>query len=226
MTRLPSRSGMTLIEIIIAVGVASLVFTAAVSVYLVVSRSLHRPLEQRRETAYAVLESLRHDLIACAQSESTNMAACEVSCPAHGTNEPGRSTVAFTVGRIPGQEEEFTHFETARIRYFLVASTDTPGLMLMRETMTLWGAEAMADAVSNAVMEGVTGFEVSALADGNWTNSWKSSARTLFPGAVRVRLDWTAGATSETARVELFIPVGNPIAAMRRAAEGHAPVPP
>jgi len=208
------RQGMTLIELMVAVGVATLVFAAAVSVYLVVSRSLHRPLSGSRETAYVVLEQLRHDLVASAQSVSTNMPAFVLDCPVHETNTPGIATLALTVGRIPVQDEDFSRLETGRVRYGIIPA-GVAGGRLMRETMTLWGPDAMAPPVANAVMEGVVGFDVAALAEGGWTNAWTSSARTLFPRAVRVRLDWLAGSTSETAVVEIFIPAGNPVPGTR-----------
>lgn len=205
---------MTLIELMVALAVATLVFGSAVSVYLVVSRSLHHSLEGSRNNAYAVLEQLRHDLVASAQSVSTNMQAFVLDCPAHETNTPGLAKLAFTVGRIPAQDTDFSRLEIGRVQYGVIPS-GTAGLRLMRETMTLWGPEAMGPAVSNAVMEGVVGFDVSALAEGGWTNVWRSSARTLFPRAVRIRLDWLAGATSETAVVEIFIPAGNPVPGIR-----------
>lgn len=208
------RDGMTLIELMVAVGVATMVFGAAVSVYLVVTRSLHRPLESSRETAYAALEQLRHDLVSGAQSVSTNMQAFVLECPAHETNTPGIAKLAFTVGRIPVQDADFSRLEIGRVRYGVVP-VGPAGATLMRETMTLWGPDAMAPPVSNGVMEGVVGFDVAALGEGGWTNVWTSSARTLFPRAVRVRLDWKAGATSETAGVEIFIPAGNPVRGTR-----------
>ncbi len=214
MLGLGHRQGMTLIELMVAVGVATLVFAAAVSVFLVISRSLHRPLSGSRETAYAVLEQLRNDLTAGAQSVSTTMPACVVDCPVHETNTPGMATLALTVGRIPVQDEDFSRLETGRVRYGVMPAGAAGG-RLMRETMTLWGPEAMAPAVSNAVMEGVVGFEVAARTETGWTNAWTSSARTLFPRAVRVRLEWLAGATSETAVVEIFIPAGNPVPGTR-----------
>ena len=77
--------------------------------------------------------------------------------------------------------------------------------------MTLWGADALAPAQSNAVLKDVTAFEVSVLADSNWTNQWKSSPRTLLPAAARIRLDWRTAVTTETATVEIFIPSGNQV---------------
>ena len=215
---------MTLIEIIVAVGVASLVFAAALTIFGVVSRSWRRPLEQRREAAYDALEQIRQDLVVCAQSVSTNLATFEVATPSHDPDAPERSVLAFSTGRIPPSDEDFTHFEVGRIRYSVQDSGDGGG-RLIRESMTLWGQDALAPFMTNALMEGVQAFDVEALPDSSWTNSWKSSDRTLFPHAVRIRLNWQAGSTSETVSVEVFIPAGNPLPGTPEAGSRHGPGP-
>jgi len=215
MTRNAHTSGMTLIELMVSVGVSTLVFLAAVSVYLVVSASLRRQQDKTHNAAASALDQLRHDLASCAQSVSSNMPAFEVACPAHETNAPGLASLAFSTGRIPTPEDDFSRLEIERVRYVVVPAPPGGGDegSLIRETMSLWGPNAFAPAVSNSVMQGVTAFDVSVLPDSTWTNAWKSSARTLFPRAVRIRMDWRRANTSETATVEVFIPAGNPILA-------------
>ena len=218
MTRKDTRSGMTLIELMVSIGVATLVFSAAVSVYLVVTSSLRRQQADTQSVACAVLEQLRHDLTACAQSASTNMPAFVLDCPAHDTNSPGFSDLAFSTGRTPSPDDDFSRLEIERIHY----SVQSADGQLIRETQPLSGANALAPAVSNIVMQGVTAFEVSVLPDTTWTNVWQSSARTVIPHAARIRLDWQTSSTSATASVDVFIPAGNPVSA---PAPAPAPVP-
>ncbi|MEI8120691.1 MAG: type II secretion system protein GspJ [bacterium] len=213
MTRNAPPSGMTLIELIVALGVATLVFMSSVSVYLVVTASLRRQQDKTHSAAASALDQLRHDLASCAQSISSNRPAFEVECPAHETNVPGLASLAFSTGRIPSPEDDFSRLEIERVHYGVVPAPpgEGDGGTLIRETMTLWGPNAFAPAVSNPVMQGVTAFDVSVLPDSLWTNTWKSTTRTLFPRAVRIRMDWRTAVTSETATVDVFIPAGNPI---------------
>ena len=211
MTRDVHKPGMTLIELLVAITVASLVFAVAVSVYLTVTASLRRQQENHPGRADAALDQLCHDLTACAQVPSSNMPAFVLECPILQTNIPGLASLAFSIGSISGPDEDFSKLEIKRVRYSVVRGEDQSDSVLMRETMTLWGTDALAPAISNVVLEGVTAFDVGALSDSEWTNIWKSSGRTMLPRAVRIRLDWMAGTATETACVEVFIPAGNQV---------------
>ena len=215
MARDVHNPGMTLIELLVAVTVASLVFTAAVSVYMVVTASLRRQHENPRAQAYAALDQLRHDLAACAQVPFSNMPAFVLECPILDANTTGLASLAFSVGGIPEPDDDFSKLEIRRVRYSVVEGEGTASLALMRETMTLWGTDALAPATSNAVMVGVAAFDVSAFSGAEWTNVWKSSGKALLPSAARIRLDWKVGSTTETASVEVFIPAGNQISGSR-----------
>ena len=204
MTRDMHRRGITLIELLVALSVASLVFAASVSVYLVINASLRRQQERRHDTVASVLDQIRHDLACCAQAPYTNMPPFVLESPARESNVPGLCSLAFSIGSIPTPEDDFSKLEIQRVRYGV-----SPDGVLARETMTLWGTDALAPTKTNAVMEGVTAWEVSALGESDWTNQWTSSARNLFPRAVRLRLDWRSAATTETSTVEVFIPAGN-----------------
>jgi len=208
---------MTLIELLVAIGVASLVFMASVSVYLVITASLRRQQDSTHGAAGLALDGLRRDLAACALSFSSNMPAFVMECQHPDTNTPGVASLAFSTGRIPGPEDDFSKLEIMRVSYSVV-QPDAGGLdeggTLMRQTMTQWGSDALAPAVSNPVMKGVTAFDVAVLPDSTWTNVWQSSARQLFPHAVRIRMDWRGATTTETASVDVFIPAGNPVPAV------------
>jgi prepilin-type N-terminal cleavage/methylation domain-containing protein len=217
MTRDEHRRGMTLIELLTAISVATLVLVASVSVFLTVSHSLRRQQNDTHGAVRAALDQLRHDLAVCAQAPFTNVPAFLVEYSSPGTNVPGLSGRAFSVGRVPAVEDDFSKLEIERIRY-----TVQPDGRLIRETMTLWGADALAPAQSNAVLKDVTAFEVSVLAESSWTNQWKSSTRTLLPAAARIRLDWRTAVTTETATVEIFIPSGNQV--LQKGAGVQGPV--
>lgn len=216
MTRERHKRGMTLIELLVGISIATVVLIASVSVYLVVTSSLRRQQKNTRETAYAVLEQVRHDLAACAQAPSTNIPPFLLECAATGTNVPVLAALSFSTGTVPEPQDDFSKLEIRRIRYSVVPTSPgqdrEEGGVLTRETTTLWGTDALAPAVSNPVMSGVTAFDVQVYAGSAWTNEWKSSGGTLMPCAARIRLDWRTATTSETASVEVFIPAGNPVA--------------
>jgi type II secretion system protein J len=204
MTRGTHTRGMTLIELLVAISVATMVFAASVSLYLVITASLLHQQERRNEAGAAALDQIRHDLAGCAQAPFSNLPPFKVESPAHDTNAPGLCFLEFFVGSIPLPEDDFSKLEIHRIRYSVSGAS-----VLMRESVSLWGTDALGPATSNGVLEGVTAWEVSVLTESGWTNQWASSARRLFPQAARLRLDWRAASTTETATVEVFIPAGN-----------------
>lgn len=202
------QAGMTLVEILVAISVASLVLFACVAVYRTLINSLDRQQNSRQAPAYAALDQLRYDLSQCAQVPSTNIPAFVLQSREGGSNEPCRSTLAFSSASLPSAEAEFSSLEVTRIRYTLVQVEQGMDGRLIRETMCVWGSNALAPAISNVILDHVTAFEVSVLA-GAWTNNWASSSRTLVPQAARVRLDWRTAPAVETAYMEIFIPAGN-----------------
>lgn len=200
---------MTLVEILVALSVSALILSAAALVYRTITASLRRQQSSRQESAYSALEQLRQDLVQCAQVPSTNLPAFVLESQSSGSNTPQISSLAFSAGSLPAPETDFSSLEVSRIRYNLILmDADTEG-RLVRETMSLWGSNALSPAVSNTLLDHVTAFEVSVLADTGWTNTWSSSNRLLVPRAARLRLDWRTDTSLETARMEVFIPAGN-----------------
>jgi len=204
-----ARAGLTLIEILTAITVSVLVLTAALAVFRVISDSLRKRQASHRDAAVLALEQVSRDLRCCAQSPSTNVPAFLLECSRPDTNTPGLSTLMMSVGSIPGPEDDFSRLEVRKVRYSVIRSEGDAEGVLMRETMTLWGPEALALAVSNALVGTISAFDVEVLTGSSWTNGWQSTPGSLMPQAARVRLDWRAGTTTETATVEVFIPAGN-----------------
>lgn len=204
-------AGMTLVEILVALSISVLILSVAVSIYLTVTRSLHRQQVSRQEPAYAALEQLRQDLAQCAQVPATNFPAFILKSEAQETNAPCLSSLAFSRGSLASSESDFSNMEVIRVGYNLMPARMEPGGRLVRDVTSLWGANALAPAVSNAILDHVTVFEVNVLSDSGWTNAWTASSRTLLPRAARIRMDWQTETSLETARIEVFIPAGNPV---------------
>ncbi len=200
---------MTLVEILVALSVSLLVLLASVSVYRTLTGSMQRQQSSRQAPAYAALEQLRQDLAQCAQVPATNFPAFVLESRLGESNAPQISSLAFSMGSLPDAAADFSELGITRIRYNLISSESDSDGRLVRESMSLWGSNALAPAVSNIVLDHVTAFELAVLSDTVWTNNWTSSSRVLVPRAARIQLDWSTETSTETAQLEVFIPVGN-----------------
>lgn len=212
------QAGMTLVEILVALSVSSLILVAAVAVYRTMTTSIRRQQAQRLEPAHAVLDQLRQDLSQCAQVPSSNSPAFSLESVVIESNAPCHSSLAFSCGSLPAPESDFSGLEVVRVRYTLIPTGAGSEGQLVRESQCLWGSNALAPAVSNTLLEQVVAFEVAVLSDAGWTNNWTSSSRTLVPRAARLRLEWGGGAPRQAAQLEVFIPAGNVV-------PGGTPVP-
>jgi type II secretory pathway component PulJ len=198
---------MTLIEILIAISVSTLIAGVALSVYLTLSASLRRQTDTRLDDAAAALDSLRHDLVSCTQAAFSNTPVFEVRTTGES---PPLSTLALCGANMSPGNGDFSRMEVTRIRYTLHADNEQGTLQtLQREMTTLWGAEALAPPVSNTVLKGVSRFELSVMDASGWTNQWMSRPNRALPLAAKVRLDWGTARTTETASIVVFIPAGN-----------------
>jgi hypothetical protein len=204
---------MTLIEILIAVSVSTLIMGVALSVYLTLSASLLRQTNTRIDDVAVALDSLRHDLACCVQVSFSNTPAFEVQTVPDGDGSSAPSTLALCAANLPSGEAEFARMEVKHIRYALRPDGDKQ--LLQRESVTLWGAEAFASPVSNALLKGVSRFELSVLDNAGWTNRWSSRPNRPLPRAARIRLDWESARTTETASIVVFIPAGNSLSARK-----------
>ncbi|MEI6564157.1 MAG: type II secretion system protein GspJ [bacterium] len=204
---------MTLLEILVAVSVSILILLASVSVYLAITGSIQRQQTSRHEPLYAALEQVRHDLVQCAQIFSTNLPAFVLTSPEIGTNSSGIASLAFSMGNLASPEVDFSSMEVIRVRYQVTPSEagHDDGGTLSRATMIPGDANAFEHAISNAILDHVTAFDVAVLSGTDWTNQWSSSSRNLLPRAVRLRLECRLDTTTGTASMEVFIPAGNSV---------------
>jgi type II secretory pathway pseudopilin PulG len=203
---------MTLIELLIAISVSTLILGIALSVYVTISGSLRRQNERHRDAGVLAIDELRHDLAACLHASFSNVPAFDVQGPADETVEPVLSSLAFCAGSMKTIDDDFARLGVARIRYTVQPGPGgSDGGTLVREMVTLWGEQALAPPTSNVLLNAVTRFAVTALDGPTWTNRWQSTAAHPVPRAARVSLAWKAGATTEAATILVFIPAGNAI---------------
>ena len=218
--------GMTLIEILVAISISALIMGVALSVYVTVLGSLRRQNDARWDSAASTLDALRHDLVSCVPASFSNAPAFQVdqtsvdqtSVDQTLDDDRALSTLSFCTGDLKEGEEDFARLEIRRNRYSVQPGSPATNQALVRETVTLWGAEALGTPSSNELMNAVSRFEVNVLDGDTWTNQWQSKPNHLLPRAARVRLEWATGHTTETASIVVYIPAGNSV----RAESAHA----
>lgn len=210
---------MTLIEILIAISVSTIIVGVALSVYLTLSASLRRQIDTRLDNAALALDSLRHDLVSCSQVSFSNTPVFELQTTVGDGDIPPESKLTLCGGSLPRDTVDFSRMEVKRIRYSLQPDGDTGGrVSLLRESLTLWGAEALAPPESTVILKGVHRFEVQVMEGSGWTNQWPARLNRPFPRAARVRLDWASARTTETASIVVFIPAGNSLPPRKKSA--------
>ncbi len=213
----PGGSGMTLIEILVALSVSTLVLTVALSIYFTFSGSFRRMDDPRHRAIITALDTIRHDLAASVQASFTNDPTFALESVPVGLEDRFQSTLTFHTAYSPPGDQSLPQMTIARLGYHIQNNPLGPaGATLFRDSVTIWGPDAMAQPVSNALIHDILGFEVNVLDAHGWTNRWKSSAAHLVPRAARLRLDWQGARTTETASLIVFIPAGNTIAAPAR----------
>ena len=209
-----SSPGMTLIEILIAISVSTLILTVALSIYFTFSNSLLRLTDTQHLETTMALDSLSHDIAACVQASFTNTSTFEVENEPIGIEGGFRSTLTFHTAQSPAGDQSLPQMTIARLRYSVQNNSITLSTSsLIRESVTIWGPDAMSTPVSNIVRQSISKFEVRVLDKNGWTNRWKSTPGHLLPRAARIRMDWQGAHTTETASLVIFIPAGNSIPA-------------
>lgn len=202
-------NGMTLIEIMVALSVSTLILTVALSIYFTFSNSLRRLGDPLHREMTIALDTLRHDIASSVQASFTNSPTCELESEPVGLDDRFRSTLTFHIAQSPSGEQSLPQMTIAKLRYSLQNNSPGIGSSLVRESVTLWGPEAMSPPVSNALCHHMSSFEVRVLDKEGWTNRWKSTPGHLLPRAARIRMDWQGAHTTETASLVVFIPAGN-----------------
>ncbi|GEM_PF-1652415 len=216
-----SSRGLTLVEILVAVSVATLIVTVALSLYFTFSASFRRLASPRRQEAASAMDEIRRDLSCCVQAVFSNIPAFEVACSESGGRTPSLSTLAFRMAEhLPGNEET-APLAIHQRRYALVDSGKAS--VLFRESVCLWGPDAMSPSTSNAILKDITRFDVQVLDGGQWTNRWSSAGGRMFPRAARVTMAWRETQATGSASMLVFIPAGNSIPPPRRQTPDRRP---
>ena len=198
------RSGMTLIELILAIAIAALVITLVFSVYRTVSVTLQGQDERRRgaDAAADAIQRIARD-IACTFAPKSD-AACAFSL-----EKGSASRLSFCTAVVPEGETDLRWSEVHRVSYGLGTGSEDAAV-LFREHQPLAGPGAFAPPVTNRLANNVESFRVSVYDGSEWNDEWSSGAAAC-PLAARIELTARYGSGTKTFQTEILIPVGNSV---------------
>ncbi|MFH0954370.1 MAG: type II secretion system protein GspJ [Verrucomicrobiota bacterium] len=213
------RSGMTLIELLLAIVIAVLVAALVFSVYHVVSVTLQGQQARRRgpDAAARALEQLARDLECTYAVPGDDTTKLSVS--AGGGESGAESDLSFCTAILPEGETDLRWFEIQRVRYRVTA--EAAGHVLLRESQALAGPGAAAPPVTNTLAEGIERFRVAVYDGSGWKGSWPEPGpdSPTCPRAARLEIEASSGSGTRGFQTEVFIPAGNVItSAVVRAA--------
>jgi type II secretory pathway pseudopilin PulG len=221
--RTHAASGMTLVEILVAVSVATVIAAVMLSVYFTVTASIRRRQEGRWPAALAALEVVRRDLACCLPTAADGTDAFVLECEYTEAGTNFTSSLLCSTAVVPAGQEDLNRFDVERVRYTLEdSSTQATGGVLLRESRALTGPATLAPPVTNVLLRNASGFQLMVLDRAAWTNRWKTTVRQPLPRAARVRLAWTNASGTESLSAWVLIPAGNVIGVASNAA-GRAP---
>lgn len=206
--RPPHRSGMTLIELILAIAIASLVITLVFSVYRTVSVTMQGQ-DERRRGADAVSDAVQRIArdITCTFAPKADE-ACKFILE-KDTSAPAASQLSFCTAVMPEGETDLRWFELHRVAY-RVGTDSKDAIVLFRENQPLAGPGAFAPPVTNVLASNVESFRVSVYDGSEWKDEW-TSIDAACPRAARIELTARVGSGTKTFKTEVLIPVGNSV---------------
>lgn len=197
------RSGTTLIELILAIAIASLVITLVFSLYHTVSATLGGQEERRRgaDAATDAVRQIARDLACAFALKFDETCKFTLQKDGHGTSV---SQLSFCSAVMPEGETDLRWLELRRIAYRLDVKTS----MLLRENQPLAGPGAFVSSRTNALEKEVESFHVSVHNGLEWKDEWADAS---CPRAARIEVTTRRGSGVKTFQTEVLIPAGNSI---------------
>ena len=203
------RSGMTLIELILAIAIASLVITIVFSLHYTVLVTMQRQEERRRgaDTAADAVQQIARDL-ACTFAPNSDE-ACKFILEKDG-NGTFASQLSFCSAVMPEGETDLRWFELHRVAYRVGVDTKNASV-LFRENRPLTGPGAFASPSTNVLEGNVESFHISVHDGLEWKDEWASTGDAPCPRAARIEMTARYGSGIKTFQTEILIPAGNSI---------------
>lgn len=212
-TIVPRRAAFTLIEVILAIGVAAIVLVAVNSVFFTA-------LHLRNATANAVdaaepveqaLTIIRRDLQCAVPPDASNVLSGDFkigNVTSTGISEPVSAEIYTADGALSANAP---WGDIQRVTYELKDSTTgAAGRDLYRTVTRNLLSETMPDVKDELMIRGVDSVQFSAYDGSQWNNSWDTtgttSSDTNLPVAVRVDIQF-AGSDKNSSPIEILVPI-------------------
>lgn len=213
------RSGMTLIEILLAAAIAALIVALVFSVYHTVSVTLQGQQERRRgpDAAAAAVERIAHDLECAFSSEDQACALTLVPAAESGT---GSSEVSLCSAVVPEGERDTRWLDLEQVVYRLQGAP-AADRALVRESRALAGPGALAPPVTNVLAEGVEQWLVRVYDGAEWKETWPLEGSPRFPRAARIEVVCRQGSGTRAFQTSVFIPAGNSVTSQVKRVPGR-----
>jgi type II secretion system protein J len=211
--RRPSRTpGFTLMELILAVAVASLVLVAINGILFAALR-LREQTDEAVDAALPVqqtLETLRRDLAGTMRYNTNGILSGDfrvgnVTSP--GLNLPADIELYTTTGALR-QNEPWGEVQRVTYQLRLPADRSAPGKELIRSVTRNLLATITPQPEDQRMMGGISSIEFSCFDGSQWRNYWDTTADdTNLPVAVRVRIQPAGASAADAQPVDLVVPI-------------------
>jgi len=205
--QLPATSGLTLIEVLLAIVIASLVIALVFSMYHAATRTVESQQHRRAgaDVTTDALDQLAREL-ACAFAQGDDE-KCRFLL-AHTEMPEGRvAELAFATAVPDGREMDLRWCGVARVSYRVVPGDDG-ARWLAREVQLLAGPGAAQPPQTNLLVRGILSFSVSVFDGSAWGGEWPVPEKSPCPQAARVELVVAEQDGSRPFRTETAIPAG------------------
>jgi len=208
-----NAGGFTLVEMILAIGVAAIVLAAANAVFFT---ALHlrnatsdivaaaSPLDQS-------LAVLRHDLQCAVTPKASGVLSGDFkigNVTSTGISDPVAAEIYTATGSLSATKP---WGDIQRVTYELKTSTGAPGRDLYRSVTRNILTTATPDVEDQLMIRGVDSVQFSAYDGMQWNNAWDTtdmtSANTNLPVAVRVDIQLTGGSGNNFSPIEILVPI-------------------
>jgi len=192
------KSGMTLIELLLAMVVAVLAVSVVLAVYHTVTLTVTGQ-EARRETdeaASLALEQMARDLTCTFVSPEDSH--CFFALEPAGEKETPALSFCTT---IPPNERDLRWTRLEKVIY-RAGEKEKDTWSLLRISKPIVGPGMFSGTTTNVIAQGITKIQITAYGEKEWEKEWPASSSA--PEAVRIALSTKAG----TRHVEAVIPAG------------------
>lgn len=218
--RTSSQAGLTLIEVLLAVVIASLVLTLVFSMYHAATRTVESQQQRRAgpdATAAAIDQAARE--LACAFGQGDDE-KCRFLLAWRESPEGRTAELSFATPLPANGETDLRWNTLARIAY-RVATDERNERWLTREVQPLSGPGADLPPQTNFVVRGVVQFTVSVFDGSAWVADWPVPDLPICPQAARLELTVQERSGPRTFKTEVMIPGGLTIpSTLERATDG------